>query len=46
MKEQQQINRRSGLKIMGQMIGLVKPLLHIMLAAVLLGTAAICALFF
>lgn len=46
MKEQQQINRRSGLKIMGQMIGLVKPLLHIMLAAVLLGTAGyLCAIF-
>ena len=46
MKEQQQVNRRSGLKIMGQMIGLVKPLLHIMLAAVLLGTAGyLCAIF-
>ncbi|MGL6198159.1 MAG: amino acid ABC transporter ATP-binding/permease protein [Lachnospiraceae bacterium] len=46
MKEEQQVNRRSGLKIMGQMIGLVKPLLHIMLAAVLLGTAGyLCAIF-
>ena len=31
--------RRSGIRIMGQLIGLVKPLLHIMLAAVVLGTA-------
>lgn len=46
MKEQQQVNRRSGLKIMGQMIGLVKPLLHIMLAAILLGTVGyLCAIF-
>lgn len=39
-------NRRGTLKIMGQLIGLVKPLLHIMLAAVLLGTAGyLCAIF-
>lgn len=38
--------RRSGIKIMGQLIGLVKPLLHIMLAAILLGTAGyLCAIF-
>ena len=30
--------RRSSIKIMGKMIGLVKPLAHIMTAAVLLGT--------
>lgn len=39
-------SRRSGRKIMGQMIGLVKPLLHIMLAAITLGTAGyLCAIF-
>ena len=38
--------RRSGLRIMGQLIGLVKPLLHIMLAAVILGTVGyLCAIF-
>lgn len=38
--------RRSGIQIMGQLIGLVKPLLHIMLAAILLGTAGyLCAIF-
>lgn len=38
--------RRSALKIMGSLIGLVKPLLHIMLLAVLLGTAGyLCAIF-
>lgn len=38
--------RRSGIRIMGQLIGLVKPLLHIMLAAILLGTAGyLCAIF-
>ena len=31
--------RRSALKIMGSLIGLVKPLIHIMILAVLLGTA-------
>lgn len=41
-----QKNRRSGMKIMGHLIGLVKPLLHIMLAAILLGTAGyLCAIF-
>ena len=41
-----QTGRRSGIGIMGQMIGLVAPLLHIMLAAVLLGTAGyLCAIF-
>jgi ATP-binding cassette subfamily C protein len=38
--------RRSGIRIMGQMIGLIRPLLHIMLAAVILGTAGyLCAIF-
>ena len=38
--------RRSGIQIMAQLIGLIKPLLHIMLAAVLLGTAGyLCASF-
>lgn len=42
----QQKNRRGALKIMGQLIGLVKPLLHIMLAAILLGVAGyLCAIF-
>lgn len=41
-----QKTRRSGIQIMGQMIGLVKPLLHIMTAAVILGTAGyLCAIF-
>lgn len=31
------MHRRSGIKIMGKLIGLVKPLLHVMTAAVLLG---------
>ncbi len=31
--------RRSAIQIMGRLVGLVKPLLHVMLAAVLLGTA-------
>ena len=38
--------RRSGIKIMARMIGLVRPLLHIMLAAIILGTAGyLCAIF-
>ena len=38
--------RRSGIKIMGQLIGLVKSMLHIMLAAILLGTVGyLCAIF-
>ena len=38
--------RRSALSIMGSLIGLVKPLLHIMLAAIVLGTAGyLCAIF-
>ena len=38
--------RRSAISIMGNLIGLVKPLLHIMLAAIILGTAGyLCAIF-
>lgn len=38
--------RRSAMQIMGRLIGLVKPLLHVMLAAILLGTAGyLCAIF-
>ena len=38
--------RRSALRIMGSLIGLVKPLLHMMLAAIILGTAGyLCAIF-
>lgn len=38
--------RRSALKTMGSLIGLVKPLIHIMILAVLLGTAGyLCAIF-
>ena len=41
-----QQKRRSAWKIMTQLIGLVKPLLHIMLAAIILGTLGyICAIF-
>lgn len=49
MSSNRQMNqqyRRSALKIMGQLIGLVKPLLHIMLAAIILGVAGyLCAIF-
>ena len=39
-------NRRSAIQIMGSLIGLVKPLLHIMLAAIILGTLGyLCAIF-
>ena len=38
--------RRSGIQIMGRLIGLVKSMLHIMLAAILLGTVGyLCAIF-
>ena len=40
------IKRRSAIRIMGSLIGLVKPLLHIMLAAIILGTLGyLCAIF-
>ncbi len=38
--------RRSAISIMGSLIGLVKPLIHIMLAAIILGTLGyLCAIF-
>ena len=38
--------RRSAIQIMGSLVGLVKPLLHIMLAAIILGTLGyLCAIF-
>lgn len=38
-------NRRSGIVIMAKLVGLVKPLLHIMLLAIILGTAGyLCAM--
>ena len=38
--------RRSGIRIMGQLIGLVKPLLPVMILAIVLGTAGyLCAIF-
>ena len=38
--------RRSAIAIMGSLIGLVKPLLHIMVAAIILGTVGyLCAIF-
>ena len=38
--------RRSALRIMGNLIGLVKPLLHVMLAAIIPGTIGyLCAVF-
>ena len=42
----EQRSRRSGLKIMGQLSGLVRPLSHIMLTAIVLGAAGyLCAIF-
>ena len=39
-------HRRKGMQIMGKLIGLVKPLVPVMAAAVLLGTAGyLCAIF-
>ncbi len=46
MKKSSNTQRRSGIRIMSQMIGLVKPLFHIMALAILLGTAGyLCAIF-
>lgn len=40
------MKRRSGIKIMGQLIGLIKPLLHVMTAAVIFGVVGyLCAIF-
>lgn len=45
MREYHNIKRRSALKIMGQLIGLVRPLLHVMLGAIMLGvTGYLCAI--
>lgn len=46
MTETQAGGRRSGVRIMGQLIGLVKPLLPVMLLAIALGTVGyLCAIF-
>lgn len=43
----EQKNRRKGIVIMGQLIGLVKPLLPLMSLAILLGVLGyLCAIFF
>ncbi len=40
------LKRRSAIRIMSNLIGLIKPLLHIMLAAIILGTLGyLCAIF-
>ena len=40
------MKRRSGIRIMGELIGLIRPLLHVMAGAVLLGVAGyLCAIF-
>lgn len=40
------MKRRSGIQIMGKLIGLIRPLMHVMAAAILLGvTGYICAIF-
>lgn len=45
-EQTEQGKRRSGIRIMGQLIGLVKPLLPVMLLAILMGTAGyLCAIF-
>lgn len=44
--ENKQPKRRSAVQVMGKLIGLVKPLIHIMLAAIILGTVGyLCAIF-
>ena len=40
------MKRRSGIKVMGQLIGLVVPLLHVMLAAIFLGVAGFFMCYF
>lgn len=40
------MERRSGIKVMGQLIGLVKPLFHVMVTAIVLGVIGyLCAIF-
>ena len=44
--ENKQPKRRSAVQVMGKLIGLVKPLIHVMLAAIILGTVGyLCAIF-
>ena len=44
--ENKQPKRRSAVQVMGKLIGLVRPLIHIMLAAIILGTVGyLCAIF-
>lgn len=44
--ENKQLKRRSAVQVMGKLIGLVKPLVHIMLAAIILGTVGyLCTIF-
>ena len=46
LPENKQPKRRSAVQVMGKLIGLVKPLVHIMLAAIILGTVGyLCAIF-
>lgn len=46
LPENKQPKRRSAVQVMGKLIGLVKPLIHIMLAAIILGTVGyLCAIF-
>lgn len=46
MNKKKEIKRRSALSVMGSLIGLVKPLIHIMAAAIILGTLGyLCAEF-
>ena len=46
MDSKRRQERRSGIVIMGKLIGLIKPLFPIMVAAILLGTAGyLCAIF-
>lgn len=46
ISENKQPKRRSAVQVMGKLIGLVKPLIHIMLAAIILGTVGyLCAIF-
>ena len=45
-QKNENIKRRNAFFIMADLIGLVKPLIHIMIAAVILGTAGyLCAIF-
>lgn len=46
LPENKQPKRRSAVQVMGKLIGLVKPLVHIMLAAIILGTVGyLCTIF-